>query len=94
MEFGDLFSFDKKIAPAIIKPMYWISMLLIVAFGVFYFLYGFFSIFWHPGSGLWLMLTSVISVPVGVLALRIVTELCLSIFEIHEKVIGGSAGPI
>ena len=26
MEFGDLFSFDKKIAPAIIKPIYWIGL--------------------------------------------------------------------
>ena len=34
MEFGDLFSFDKKIAPAIIKPIYWIGLILIVFLGV------------------------------------------------------------
>ena len=30
MEFGDLFSFDKKIAPTIIKPIYWLFLVLIV----------------------------------------------------------------
>ncbi len=90
MEFGDLFSFDKKIAPAIIKPLYWIGLVLIVLFGVFFFFYGFFDIFWHPGAGLWTMLTTVIGVPLSVVGLRIGAEICLAVFEIHERMTAGS----
>jgi hypothetical protein len=91
MEFGDLFSFDKKIAPAIIKPLYWIGLVLIVLFGVFFFFYGFFGIFWNPGAGLWTMLTTVIGVPLSVLGLRIGAEICLAVFEIHERMTGSSS---
>ena len=85
MEFGDLFSFDKKIGPALIKPMYWIGLVLIVLGGVIFFFTGFFGMFWHPGAGLWTMLTTVIMVPVGVLGLRILAELCLAVFEIKDR---------
>ena len=90
MEFGDLFSFDKKVAPAIIKPIYWIGLVLIVLGGVIYFFYGFgwlFSAFFY---GLWMMITSILFVIFGVLGLRIAAELCLAVFEIHDKSIGGS----
>jgi len=91
MEFGDLFSFDKKIAPAIIKPIYWIGLVLIVLSGVIYFFYGFGSLFSAFFFGLWMMITSVISVIFGVLGLRIAAEICLAVFEVHEKVTGASS---
>ena len=90
MEFGDLFSFDKKVAPAIIKPIYWIGLVLIVLGGVISFFAGFGSLFSHFFAGLWLMITSVIGVIFGVLGLRIGAEICLAIFEMHEKTVGGS----
>ena len=89
MEFGDLFSFDKKITPAIIKPIYWIGLILIVFLNVLYFFYGFGSLFSNFGYGLWMMVMSVLSVIFGVLGLRIASEVCLVVFEMHEKVMVG-----
>jgi hypothetical protein len=93
MEFGDLFSFDKKIAPAIIKPIYWIGLVLIVLGGVISFFAGFFGLFSHFMAGLWTMVVSVIWVIFGVLGLRIGAEICLAVFEIHERTSGGSSSP-
>jgi hypothetical protein len=91
MEFGDLFSFDKKIAPTIIKPLYWIGLVLIVLGGVIFFFTGFFGLFTTGFFyGLWTMITSVIGVVFGVLGLRIAAEICLAVFEIHERTIGSS----
>jgi hypothetical protein len=91
MEFGDLFSFDKKIAPAIIKPLYWIGLVLMVVSGLFYFFYGFGSLFSSFGYGLWMMITSIIFVIIGVPVMRVAAETCLAIFEIHDKVTGSSS---
>ena len=91
MELGDLFSFDKKVAPSIIKPIYWIGMLLIVFANVVYFFAGFGKLF--TGfffTGVWDMMAAIITVIFGVLGLRIGVELCLAIFEIHEKNSSGS----
>ena len=90
MEFGDLFSFDKKIAPSIIKPIYWIGIILIPLVGVISFFTGFGWLFSNFGYGLWMMISSVVSVIFGVLGLRIAAEVCLAVFEIHDKTLGGS----
>jgi drug/metabolite transporter (DMT)-like permease len=90
MEFGDLFSFDKKIAPAIIKPIYWVGLVLIVLGGIISFFAGFFGLFSHFFAGLWTMVASVVWVVFGVLGLRIGAEICLAVFEIHERTTGGS----
>ena len=92
MEFGDLFSFDKKIAPAIIKPIYWIGLFLIPALGVIYFFAGFGKLFTVGFfTGVWDMFASILFVISGVLGLRIGAEIGLAIFEIHDKTIGGSS---
>jgi Domain of unknown function (DUF4282) len=92
MELGDLFSFDKKIAPAIIKPIYWIGMLLIVFVNIIYFFFGFGRLFTVGFfTGVWEMLASIVWIIFGVLGLRISAELCLAIFEIHEKSVSSSS---
>lgn len=91
MEFGDLFSFDKKIAPAIIKPLYWIGLVLIVLGGVIFFFNGFFGLFTTGFFyGLWMMITSIISVAIGVPALRVVAEVSLAVFEIQDRMTGST----
>ena len=94
MEFGDLFSFDKKVAPTIIKPIYWIGLVLIVLGGVISFFAGFGGLVSHFFAGLWTMITSVVFVVFGVLGLRIAAEICLAVFEIHEKTVGGTTSQI
>jgi hypothetical protein len=92
MEFGDLFSFDKKIAPTIIKPIYWIGLVLIVLSGIIFFFSGFFGLFTTGFFyGLWTMITSVIGVTFGVLGLRIAAEICLAVFEMHDRMTGGTS---
>ena len=92
MEFGDLFSFDKKIAPAIIKPIYWIGIVLLVLGGIIYFFTGFGRLFTVGFfTGLWEMVTSILMVIFGVLGLRIGSEICLALFEIHERMTGTSS---
>ena len=90
MEFGDLFSFDKKIAPTIIKPLYWIGLVLIVLSGVIFFFSGFFGLFSHFMMGLWTMISTVVVVPLSVLALRIAAEVSLAVFEIQDRMTGGT----
>lgn len=89
MEFGDLFSFDKKIAPAIIKPIYWFGLLLIPIVGIIYFFYGFGWLFSNFGAGIWMMLSSIVFVVFGVLGLRVAAEVCLAVFEMSEKTPAG-----
>jgi hypothetical protein len=91
MEFGDLFSFDKKVVPTIIKPIYWIGLLFIPFLGAIYFLTSFGKLFTGQFFvGLWDMCASVVFVVVGVLALRIVAEICLVLFETQDR--NGSSG--
>ena len=93
MDFGDLFSFDKRLAPQLVKPIYWIGSVLIVLSALYIF------IWWGFGSmisgaffgGIGWMIYSVFFVVVGILSLRISAELTLAVFEIHEKVGAGPA---
>jgi hypothetical protein len=94
MDIGDLFSFDKMIAPSIIKPLYWILMIVIIVMGAWGFLRGF---FWFADSGIdfWdgvaSMIGSIVWVAVMVPILRIGAETTLALFEIREKLKGGDA---
>ncbi|MFN9780415.1 MAG: DUF4282 domain-containing protein [Alphaproteobacteria bacterium] len=91
MELGDLFSFDKKVAPSIIKPIYWIGMVLIIFVNIIYFFFGFGRLFTVGFfTGVWEMLAAIVSTTFGVLGLRIGAELCLAVFEIHEKTTSSS----
>jgi hypothetical protein len=91
MELGDLFSFDKKVAPSIIKPIYWVGMVLIIFVNIIYFFFGFGRLFTVGFfTGVWEMLAAIVSTTFGVLGLRIGAELCLAIFEIHEKTTSSS----
>jgi hypothetical protein len=90
MEFGDLFSFDKKIAPTIIKPLYWIGLVLIVLSGIVFFFSGFLGLFSHFWAGIWTMLSTIVMVPLSVLGLRIAAEVALAVFDIQDRMTGGS----
>lgn len=91
MDFGDLFSFDKRLAPQLAKPIYWIGSAFIVLSGVYIFLrFGFGNMLADFFAGVGYMIYAVFFVVVGILALRIATEITLAVFEIHEKV---GAGP-
>ena len=95
MEFGDLFSFDKKVTPTIIKPIYFIGSGVIVLANFFYFFFGFFRLFTGAFfGGLWDMVAAILTVIFGVLALRIGTEICLTLFELHDRTLGSSSSQV
>lgn len=92
MDFGDLFSFDKRLAPQFVKPIYWIGSVLIILSGVWIFVYwGFGSMLEHFFWGIGYMIWSVFFVVASILALRIAAEITLAVFEIHEKLGAGPA---
>ena len=95
MEVGDLFSFDKMIAPAIVKPLYWILLILIVLSVVWGIVTGFFWFandydFWQ---GMSVMFGSIIWIALAVPLLRIAAELTLVQFEVREKLKNAEAAP-
>ena len=91
MDFGDLFSFDKRLAPQLAKPVYWIGSVLIVLSAIYIFLwFGFGNMLSHFFDGVWYMIYAVFFLVVGILGLRIGAEVTLAVFEIHEKL---GAGP-
>ncbi|MBI1212551.1 MAG: DUF4282 domain-containing protein [Alphaproteobacteria bacterium] len=92
MDFGDFFSFDKRLAPQLVKPIYWIGSVLIILYGVWGFIYyGFGNMLVAPLHGIWFMIAAVFYVIASVLALRIATEVTLAVFEMHEKLGAGPA---
>lgn len=91
MDFGDLFSFEKRLAPQIIKPIYWIGIVLVVLYGIIMFLYGMGWLFSSFSTGLGVMFGAILTVIFGILGLRIGAEVTLAVFEIHEKV-GATTG--
>ena len=86
MEFGDLFSFDKKIVPGIIKPIYWIGLFALPVLGIIYFLSAFVKLFTENFfAGVWDMGAAIVWVIVGVFALRVFAELSLAIFDLQDR---------
>jgi Domain of unknown function (DUF4282) len=92
MDFGDLFSFDKKLAPQLIKPIYWLGCVLIVLSAFYIFVWwGFGSMLSNFFWGLWMMVYAVFFAVAGILGLRIGAEVTLAIFELHDKLVAGPA---
>jgi hypothetical protein len=92
MDFGDFFSFDKRLAPQLAKPIYWIGSALIILSGFWIFIYwGFGSMLSEPMHGIGNMIWAVFFVVSSVVILRITTEVVLAVFEIHEKLGAGPA---
>ena len=91
MDFGDLFSFDKRLAPQLVKPIYWIGSVLIVLSAIYIFIwFGFGNMLSHFFEGVGYMIYSVFFLITGILSLRVAAEVTLAIFEIHDKL---GAGP-
>ncbi len=95
----DLLDFERMIAPTIIKVVYWIGLLLIAASAVIGFLGGFVALTENIALGLGQMVLSVIGFVVGLLVWRIVMELYIVVFGIHDRLgqirdsLAGKGGP-
>ena len=83
-EFRDLFQWDRFITPTIIKTFYWLVMLLIVLSGISGIFTGLAAMAISPFGGFILVLSSIVSVVVGIVFSRIIAEFILIVFRINE----------
>lgn len=91
MDFAELFSFDKRLAPQLIKPIYWIGSVLIVLSAIWIFVaFGLGGLLSNFFGGIGYMIYAIFFAVAGVLTLRVAAEVSLAVFEIHEKVVGTS----
>jgi hypothetical protein len=89
MDFGDFFSFDKMIAPTIVKPLYWILMIFIVVSGVWMFVFDGLFFFLRDSidfsDGIANMFWAVAWIVLGIPVVRIFAEIALVQFELRDK---------
>jgi len=83
-EFKDLFQWDRFITPTIIKPFYWLVVVLIGLLGVSGVFSGLAAMAISPFGGFILLLSSLASAVVGIIFARIGTEFILIVFRINE----------
>jgi predicted membrane metal-binding protein len=83
-EFRDLFQWDRFITPTIIKTFYWLVIALIILFGISGIFSGLATMAISPFGGFIILLSSLASVIVGVIAARISAEFVLIVFRINE----------
>lgn len=83
-EFRDLFQWDRFITPTIIKTFYWLVIALIILFGISGIFSGLATMAISPFGGFIILLSSLASVIVGIIAARISAEFVLIVFRINE----------
>jgi predicted membrane metal-binding protein len=83
-EFRDLFQWDRFITPTIIKTFYWLVIALIILFGISGIFSGLATMAISPFGGFIIVLSSLASVVVGIIAARISAEFVLIVFRINE----------
>jgi hypothetical protein len=83
-DYNDLFQWERFITPSIIKIFYWLAVAASVLFGLSGILSGLGTMINSPFVGLMLVLVSVLTVVMGVIFARIVSEFVLIVFRISE----------
>ena len=83
-EYRDLFQWDRFITPSIVKPFYWLVIALIALFGLSGIFSGLAAMALSPFGGFIVVLSSLVSIVVGIVFSRIIAELILIIFRINE----------
>ena len=80
----DLFQWERFITPSIIKGFYWLSVIITVVLGVSGVLSGLALLMLQPLSGLFVVISSLFGMLLGVVFVRIVAEFVLITFRISE----------
>ncbi|WP_407050193.1 DUF4282 domain-containing protein [Methyloraptor flagellatus] len=82
-------SLDEFITPGLIKPFYLVGLACLSLYALLGLLGGLGSLFVSPSVGLTILLSTVVSVTLGFIGLRITAELYLAIFRLHDRFVGG-----
>jgi hypothetical protein len=83
-DFRDLFQWERFITPSIIKIFYWLAVGISVLFGLSGVISGLTLMAISPVGGLFWILGSLISMVIGVIFARIISEFVLIMFRINE----------
>ncbi len=83
--FGDLFQFEKMVAPVVLKVVYWLGLVgiviwLLIALGAAVTMMDY-----NVGGGLLGVLVAVVGSAFGVLVWRIMIEVYMVLFGIHQR---------
>jgi hypothetical protein len=82
--FRDLFQWERFVTPSIIKLFFWLSVAIIILFGLSGIASALQMMTTSAGVGFFMLLGSLLGVTIGVLLARIVSEFVLIVFRINE----------
>jgi len=81
---GDLFQWERFVAPTVIKVFYWLSVGISVLLGLAGIVTSLGILAFSPFVGMILLITSVLGAFMGVITARIIAEFVLIVFRINE----------
>src|SRR5436305_6415611 len=81
---GDLFQWERFITPSIIKPFYWLVVIMVLLAGLSVLVTALGTFFINPIAGAIAALASFSGMLVGILFARIAAEFILMVFRINE----------
>lgn len=84
-EIGDLFKFDKMVAPTVLKIVYWLGLIGIVLWALFALFGAITMMSYSVMSGLGMLLAAVVALLFGTLFWRIIIEIYMVIFSINDR---------
>lgn len=83
--FGDLFQFEKMVAPVVLKIVYWIGLVGIALYLLFALGLAVTSMSYSPLTGLGMIIGSLIGACFAVLMWRVMIEVYMVLFGIHQR---------
>ena len=94
--FRDLFQWERFVTPSIIKLFFWLTVALIILFGLSGIGSAVQMMATSAGVGVFMLLGSLLGMAIGMLFARIVAEFVLIVFRINEDLgaIRGRGEPI
>jgi len=84
-EIGDLFKFDKMVAPTVLKIVYWLGLAGIVLWALFALFAAINMMSYSAASGLGRLLLALVGLLFGTLIWRIMIEIYMVIFSINDR---------
>ena len=82
--FSDLFQWERFITPSIIKLFFWLSIGIVILFGLSGIASAFKLMTASPGAGILMLLVAILGIACGIIFARIASEFILIVFRINE----------
>ncbi|WP_158258018.1 DUF4282 domain-containing protein [Sphingopyxis lindanitolerans] len=84
-EIGDLFKFDKMVAPTVLRVVYWLGLIGIVLACLMSIFGAIQMMSYSATTGLGTLLVAIIALAFGTLVWRIIIEIYMVIFSINDR---------